>query len=118
MKTILIIDDQKDDLTSMSQIITREGYIVITANDGTEALEKLGKNQVDLIIMDIMMPTISGYDLLRILNEKIHNKIPVIFVSIKPEKEVDITNVDGFVQKPFAPIHLIDQVGKAIEKYN
>jgi len=115
MKTVLIVDDKADDLESMNQILTKEGYKVVTSSNGTEALEKLGKNDVDLILMDILMPTLSGYDLLRILREKVSHSIPVVFVSITPEKEVDMSNVDGFVQKPFNPSSLVSEINKVVQ---
>jgi len=118
MKTVLVVDDKADDLESMNQILTKEGYKVVTSSNGTEALEKLGKNDVDLILMDILMPTLSGYDLLRILREKLSHSIPVVFVSIKPEKEVDMSNVDGFVQKPFDPSSLVSEINKVIQSIN
>ena len=117
MKTILVVDDEKDDLESMYQILENAGYAVLTANDGTQALETLGKHNVDVILLDIMMPTLSGYDLLRILHEKIYHKIPVVFVSIQPEKEVDTTQVDGFVQKPFAPSTLVQTINEVIANF-
>ena len=116
MKTILIVDDEKDDLESMNQILKKEGYNVMTSNNSAEALGKLEKHDVDLILMDIMMPALSGYDLLRILRAKLSHNIPVVFVSIKPEKEVDTTNVDGFVQKPFDPSTLVNEIDRAITK--
>lgn len=116
IKTILIVDDKEDDLESMNQILMREGYNIVTSDNGTETLEKLGNHNIDLILMDIMMPNLSGYDLLRILREKLDRNIPVVFVSIQPEKEVDMTNVDGFVQKPFVPSTLVDEVNRTITK--
>jgi len=118
MKTILIVDDEEDDLESMNQILKKEGYNVVTSSNGPEVLKKLGENNVDLILMDILMPTLSGYDVLRILREKLAHNIPVVFVSIKPEKEVDMTNVDGFVQKPFNPSVLVNEINRAITKTN
>lgn len=117
MKTVLIIDDEKDDLESMNQILQKAGYSVVTANHGTEALEKMGKHDIDLILLDIMMPTLSGHDILRILHEKIFHKIPVVFISIQPEKEVDLTNVDAFVQKPFDPSTLVNTINEVITKF-
>lgn len=115
MKTVLIVDDREDDLESMNQILTKEGYNVVTSSNGTEALETLGKNDVDIILMDILMPTLSGYDILRILREKLSHDIPIVFVSVKPEKEVDMSNVDGFVQKPFDPRSLISEINRVTQ---
>lgn len=115
-KTILIVDDHEDDLKSMSQILEKEGYDVLLCNGGTRALETLGQNNVDIILMDIMMPILSGYDLLKILRERLAQDIPIVFVSVKSPKEVDLTRVDGFVQKPFSPSALVNQVNNLIVK--
>ena len=116
MKTILIIDDQKDDMETMNQILKKAGYDVLTSSGFSEACTKLDNKKVDLILLDIMMPNLSGYDILKILREKQNRNIPVVFVSIKHEKEVDMTNADGFVQKPFDPDSLTNEVNKTIKK--
>ena len=118
MKTIMIVDDRPDDLQTMDMILKNEGYEVVTANDGEEALGQLEKTNIDLILIDIMMPNLSGLDLLRILRKRIHQNIPVVLVSIKPEKEVDLSSVNGFVQKPFSPQSLIEAVNKTIGEKN
>jgi len=118
MKTIMIVDDRPDDLQSMYMILTREGYEIVTANGGEEALEKISTASIDLIIIDIMMPNLSGLDLLRLLRERLNHNIPVVLVSIKPEKEVDMSVVNGFVQKPFSPQILVDTISKTLKDFN
>ncbi len=114
-KTVLIVDDALDDLESMRGILEINGYNVLPCDAGVKALEDLGNNKVDLIIMDIMMPTLSGYDLLRIFRERLAKNIPIIFVSIKEQREVDLTNVDGFIQKPFDASKFAETINKAIK---
>jgi CheY-like chemotaxis protein len=118
MKTIMIVDDRPDDLQAMNMILKREGYDIVTANDGEEALEQIESTAIDLILIDIMMPNLSGLDLLRILRERLNRKIPVVLVSIKPEKEVDISSVNGFVQKPFTPKTLVDTVNRTMQAFS
>jgi len=117
-KKILIIDDEIDDLEAMDEILTIAGHSIIKCNDSTDALEMISKQNIDLILMDLMLPTLSGTDLLKILREKIGQQIPIILVSIKPKKEVDMADIDGFVQKPFSPSSLIDEVNIALTKYD
>ena len=117
-RTILIVDDEKDDLDSMSQILSVEGYSVLTCTDGTEALQTLSEKKVDLILLDFLLPTLSGYDLIKILRDKIAKDIPIIYVSIKPQIEVDTTNVDGFIQKPFDPNSLINEINQIFTNFN
>ncbi len=114
MQTIIIVDDRPDDLQTMNMILSREGYEVITANDGQEALDKLESTPIHLILIDIMMPHLSGLDLLRILRQRLRLNIPIVLVSIKPEKEVDISSVNGFVQKPFSPQTLINTISNTL----
>jgi DNA-binding response OmpR family regulator len=109
-KKILIVDDDKEDLKTIKTVLTAEGYEVFAANDGAKALDSLSENKPDLILIDIKMPTLSGYDLLRLLREKLNHKVKMIYVSIVPEQEVDMGDIDGFVQKPFDPKNLSNEV--------
>ena len=98
------------------KILEKEDYIVETATDGAQALDKLTGNGCDLVLIDIRMPTLSGYDLLRLLRERLNHKVKMIYVSIVPEKEVDMTDIDGFVQKPFSSEDLLDKIKTVLGK--
>ena len=113
-KNILIVDDEIEDLNTMKTILEKKGYKVTTVSDGTEALGLLTGNGFNLILMDIRMPELSGYDLLRLLREKINHNAKMIYVSIVPEKEIDMTDIDGFIQKPFSPKSLLEGVNKVL----
>lgn len=77
MKTILVVDDNKNHLLLYKQELSLEGYSIVTAKDGCEALKKLKDHSPDMVILDIIMPTIDGIELMgKILSE--HKKIPVI----------------------------------------
>ena len=102
-KHVLIVDDEAADLETMKSILEKEGYEVSTATNGADALDHLTGDNVDLILIDIRMPTLSGYELLRLMREKINSKSKMVFVSIVPEKEVNMEGADGFIQKPFSP---------------
>jgi CheY-like chemotaxis protein len=116
VKEILIIDDEQEDLDNTKKILEKEDYIVETATDGAQALDKLTGNGFDLVLIDIRMPTLSGYDLLRLLRERLNHKVKMIYVSIVPEKEVDMTDIDGFVQKPFSSEDLLDKIKTVLGK--
>ncbi|MDP6671291.1 MAG: response regulator [archaeon] len=73
-------------------------------------MDALTGNGFSLILIDIRMPTLSGYDLLRLLREKLNHKVKMIYISIVPEKEVVLDDVDGFIQKPFSPEDIITKV--------
>ena len=113
-KNILIIDDEVEDLNTMKTVLENKGYKVTTTSDGTKALKCLTENGFDLILIDIKMPALSGYDLLRLVREKFNHNSKMVYVSIVPEKEVIMTDIDGFIQKPFSPASFLKGVEKAI----
>ena len=113
-KRILVVDDESVDLNTMKMILEKKGYKVETASDGTKALAHLTGNNFNLILIDIKMPALSGYDLLRILREKINHNTKMVYVSIVPEKEVVMTDADGFIQKPFSPGSFLKRIEKVI----
>jgi DNA-binding response OmpR family regulator len=80
MKTILIVDDEKNLLKLYEKEFTEEGYRVITANSGSEALQKIQKDPFDLVILDIRMPDFNGVDTLKKIMEST-SKVPVILNS-------------------------------------
>ena len=104
-----------NDLETMRLVLEKEKYIVLTADNGADALDLIEKDKLSLILIDIKMPTLSGYDLLRILRERLDSKVKMIYVSIVPKKDVDLTHIDGFIQKPFMPARLIDEVKKVLK---
>ena len=115
-KKILVVDDTFDDLITMKKILEKEGYEVATATNGAQALDLLTEDGVNLILIDIKMPTLSGYDLLRLLRERLNHKSKMVYVSIVPKQDVDMEDIDGFLQKPFNPEDLIDTVKKVLKK--
>lgn len=103
MFTILIVDDDKNIRYVMKERLELEKYTVITAKDGEEALDVLDNNHVDLVIVDIMMPRLNGYEFteeLRIVNQD----LPVLMISAKhlPEdrKKGFISGIDDYMTKP------------------
>ena len=110
VKNILIVDDNLDDLQEMKKILEKEKHIVKIANNGIKALDYLLSEKFSVIIIDIKMPTLSGYDLLRLMKEKVNNKVKMVYASIVPKKEVNMEGVDGFVQKPFSKQTLLKAI--------
>ena len=113
-KQILIVDDEPADLETMKTLLEKTGYQVTVVDNGTKALELLTTNGFDLILIDIKMPGLSGYDLLRLLREKINHDAKMVYVSIVPEKEVNLADSDGFIQKPFSPESFLKIVKKVL----
>jgi|SRR3989344_4911596 len=114
-KKILIIDDDLNDLETMKLVLEKAKYNVETADNGANALDIIRKDKPDLILIDIIMPTLSGYDLLRLLRERLNHNVKMIYVSIVLKKEVDLRDIDGFVQKPFMPESLIKEVKRVLK---
>ena len=116
---ILIVDDEELIRNVIKEYSIREGFIVDEATDGKEAILKCENNDYDIIIMDIMMPNIDGFEAVKEIKE-IKN-IPVIMLSARSE-EIDKLNgfeigIDDYITKPFSPKELIARI-KAVTKRN
>ena len=83
-EVVMVVDDNKEIVYSISELLKYEGYRVIPAYDGMEALNLLEQNPVDLILLDVMMPRLNGLSALMKLREKY--RIPVIILSAKTEE--------------------------------
>lgn len=115
---ILIAEDDKHILNGMSDLLEKEGYTIIKANDGKVALEMFNQNQPDFIILDIMMPELDGYSVCREIR-KLNEDVPILFLSAKDE-EIDRViglelGADDYMNKPFG-IHELRARIKAIAK--
>lgn len=115
-KKVLVVDDEFSDLETIKTVLLKEGYDVETATNGAQALDILRNIKPDLCLIDIRMPTLSGYDLLRILRERLNHKVKMVYVSIVPKQDVDMSDIDGFIQKPFSPESLISTVKKVMKR--
>ena len=111
---ILVVDDNFEDLTAMKTVLEVNKYKVSIATNGAQAIDLSQSGDFDLFLIDVKMPTLSGYDLVRLLREKHNGSSKIIFVSIVPRKEVGSSDVDGFVQKPFSPKDLVSEVKRVL----
>jgi len=113
--TILVIDDEPALLLNMLEILGLEGFEAIGAEDGQTGIQLAGKHRPDLIVCDIRMPEIDGFEVLKILRaDPATRSIPVIFLSAQASKE-DIQQgirlgADSYVTKPFIPASLLAEV--------
>ena len=119
MYNILVVDDDKEIVNAIEIYLSQEGYNIIKAYDGEEALEKINENEIHLIILDIMMPNKDGIETLQELRRD--KTIPVIMLSAKSEDYDKIsglnTGADDYVTKPFNPLELIARVKSNIRRY-
>lgn len=119
MYNILVVDDDKEIVNAIEIYLKREGYNIIKAYNGNEALEKLLENEIHLIILDIMMPEKDGIETLEEIRKT--KTIPVILLSAKSEDYDKIsgldTGADDYITKPFNPLELIARVKSNIRRY-
>lgn len=103
-KTILVIDDKKELLTLVKDYMTQEGYRVVTATEGQEGLFVARHEKPDLIILDLMMPEMDGYDFLRIYQKEAAT--PIIILTAKMDENEKVLGLelgaDDYVTKPFS----------------
>ena len=118
-ETILVVDDNKEIVYSISELLKYEGYQTIGAYDGMQALDVLEQNKIDLILLDVMMPRLNGLSTLMKLREK--HKIPVIILSAKTEESDKVSGLimgaDDYVEKPYNPAELIARVKAHLRRY-
>jgi CheY-like chemotaxis protein len=115
MADILIIEDNSDDLQTIRTILEKHKHKVMSAINGKNAVELIDKdNHFDVILIDVLLPDVSGYKLLEIIREKLGKTVKCIYVTIVPKKEIDNNKADGFVQKPFLPNELKEEVEKCL----
>ena len=119
MTRILVIDDEPEMLLGLEDNLRFEGYEVVTARDGTEGLTRAAKELPDLIILDVMMPGKSGWDVCRELRKKGIN-VPVIMLSARGQ-EVDTVlglelGADDYVTKPFSVRELLARIRAVLRR--
>ena len=116
---ILVVDDDREIVESIGIFLHGEGYKVLKAYDGMEALEALSENEIHLMILDIMMPKLDGIRTLMKLRES--RNIPVILLSAKSEDNDKIfgltAGADDYVTKPFSPSELMARVKSQLRRY-
>lgn len=112
---VLIVDDSDVLRKIVGFNLTKEGFIVEEARDGVEALEKMESAKPDLVILDIMMPRLNGFEVLkRMRTDPELSDIPVIVLTAKGGEDDARTalqsGANGFLTKPFSPVKLIEEV--------
>ncbi len=120
---ILLVEDEVGISNITKSYLEKEGYRVVTAYDGEEALLKFKTEDVDLIILDLMLPKLSGEEV--IMKIRSHSIVPIIMVTAKVEEDDKIAGLqlgaDDYVTKPFSPRELMERVKtvlRRIEKYH
>ena len=119
MYNILVCDDEKDIVSALTIYLTTAGYQVFPAYDGTEALDLLRREDIHLVLLDIMMPKLDGIAALTRLREA--SNVPVILLTAKSEDTDKIQGLnlgaDDYITKPFNPVEVLARVKSQLRRY-
>lgn len=112
---VLVVDDSAADLTNIKNIVSEAGFIVVSASNGKEAVEKAKSEKPDLIFLDIIMPGMDGYATCRQLHsDSATREIPVVFVTSKNQKAdrvwAQMQGGKAFITKPYSADQIVDQL--------
>jgi len=126
---ILLVDDDPDLIKAMQTILESQRYRVIPARNGLEALERVGEERPDLIILDLLMPELDGFGVCRELKENPeyseHSSIPVLILTAVREEasrrryELETGHeleAEDYIEKPVKPLVLLQRVGRILEQ--
>jgi len=118
-KTILIVDDELSILVPLQFLMEKEGYVAKLAQSGKEAIEKIHAIRPDLILLDIMLPDLDGYEIYQMIrHHKEWESIRVIFLTAK-NRDADIAKglamgADAYITKPFSNTELMEEIRRLI----
>ena len=119
MYTILVVDDEKDIVSALEIYLKAEGYRVLSACNGKEALAAAAREDVHLILMDIMMPVMDGLSAMAQLRQT--SNVPVILLTAKGEDTDKVLGLnvgaDDYITKPFNPVELLARVRSQLRRY-
>lgn len=120
MEKILIVDDDKNICTLLQLYLKNDGYILLFAHDGSMALDIFQKESPDLILLDLMLPQISGLDVCRIIREK--SDVPILMLTARDSLDERVngldTGADDYIVKPFDPPEVAARVRAHLRKKN
>ena len=120
-KRILVVDDEIYIVHILEFTLTMEGFDVITAADGDEALRRIEQDRPDLVVIDIMMPRLDGYEVCRRLRQdEDWRELPIILLSAKGrpiDRETGLSlGADDYIIKPFSPRRLLEKIRGLLER--
>ncbi|MCX5698451.1 MAG: response regulator [Candidatus Omnitrophica bacterium] len=120
-KTILVVDDEPQLVDLVKMRLEANNYLVLTADDGQEALEKARQDKPDLIILDLMLPKMDGYKVCGLLKaDARYNKIPIILFTARAQESDRKTGkdvgADAYITKPFEPQTLLGAIKELLRE--
>lgn len=118
-ETILLVDDDAALLEVTSIVLASEGYRVITADDGIEALQVVGRDKLDLVVLDIMLPRMSGFEVLKKIREQ--SDVPVILLTAKSQSVDKVVGLelgaDDYITKPFDTKEVLARIKAIMRRF-
>ncbi len=118
-ETILLVDDDAALLEVTTIVLMSEGYRVVTAKDGPEALKVLGYEKLDLVVLDIMMPNMSGFEVLKKMRER--SDVPVVMLTAKSQSVDKVVGLelgaDDYITKPFDTKELLARIKAILRRF-
>ncbi|MGG1290805.1 response regulator transcription factor [Bacillus smithii] len=122
MAKILIVDDDPHIRKLLQVILSEEGFTILEAQDGKDALSLLDSEKVDLIILDIMMPNMDGWDLCENIRAYYSDSLPILMLTAKGETAQKVKGfnlgADDYLVKPFHPAELIARIKALLKRYH
>lgn len=116
---ILVVDDDKEIVRAIATLLEKEGYRVLKAYNGLQALEVLAEKDVQLVLIDVMMPRLNGLSAVMKIREK--KNIPIIVLSAKTEETDKVLGLsmgaDDYISKPYSPQELLARVNSQIRRF-
>jgi len=122
MTKIMIVDDEPDLLEVVKLILESDNYKVVTAGSGQEALDKIEKEMPDLVLLDIIMPKMDGWEVFsRIKSNPKTHEIPVIMLTAKDQRidkliGLHVVRVDDYITKPFGRSELLERIRRVLQE--
>lgn len=115
-KSVLIVDDDEDVLSLVALILESEGYDVKVAKNGREGLESLQREMPDLVLLDMKMPVMNGWEFAREFHARYKSRVPIIVITAAQDakKRARETAANGWIGKPFDLDTLLDTVGRYV----
>lgn len=119
MATVLVVDDVQSQMELICQAVRSGGWAITQASTGKEALERLKDTQLDLVVLDVIMPDMSGFEVLRRIRKNATTRnLPVVVLTTKDADHDKAWGLDmganAYVTKPFEPSHLVDVIRKLV----